>query len=135
MQVYTFRGYWKVSDVRENVNYIFVYGDNDVQCGTGGQAIIRHEKNTHGIPTKKCPNNKESSFYNDGEFTENKTKIKNAIKMLLDRLENGDYSGIFLPENGLGTGLADLPKRAPKTFKFLNEQIEKLKEHVLNIKK
>jgi hypothetical protein len=128
MKVHIFNGFWKVYDVKKYNNYIFVYGDNDKKHGLGGQAIIRNEINTHGIPTKKCPDCDASSYYTDDEFEENKIKINNAIDTLIKRLESGYYNGIILPENGLGTGLAKLPKKAPKTFQFLNKRMDELKK-------
>jgi hypothetical protein len=130
MKVHVFNGFWKVHDVRKHSNYIFIYGDNDQKYGLGGQAIIRKEPNTHGIPTKKCPNCEPSSYYSDDDIEENKIKINNAINALLKRLESGYYQGIILPENGLGTGLAKLQKKAPKTFEFLNQRMDEVKKHI-----
>ncbi len=64
---------------------------------------------------KKRPNNLLSSFYTDDEYDENKRKIKAAIRELKEKLK--DYDGVIVPKHGLGTGLAQLDKRAPKTYK------------------
>jgi len=34
-----------------------------------------------------------------------------------------DFEYVVFPEDGLGTGLAQLPQKAPKTYKFLVEYI------------
>ena len=70
-----FKGYWTVDDVRNNRNKLFLYGDNNIKKGRGGQAIIRDEGNTIGIPTKKLPNNDKKSYYTDNEFDDNKNIV------------------------------------------------------------
>lgn len=121
-----FKGYWSVDDVKKNRRWLFVYGDNDDHYGRGGQAIIRNERNTVGIPTKKHPNNKPDAFYSDNELIQNQNKILDAIEKVKKMVVH--YESIILPEDGLGTGLAQLPNKAPKTYKFLCEQIQILKE-------
>jgi hypothetical protein len=122
MKVKYFPRFWTCSDVEANSNYLFVYGDNDIQKGRGGQAIIRDLPNTIGLPTKKRPNNLPESFYTDLEFEKNKAKIDAAIQRILLKAEF--YDGIILPRDGFGTGLARLPLLAPKTLEYLNEQIK-----------
>lgn len=58
--------------------------------------------NAIGIPTKKIPSNKISSFYTDDEYEENKEKIRNAVFRILKELKSGKYNGIILPKDGLG---------------------------------
>ena len=41
----------------------------------------------------------------------------------------------MLPEDGFGTGLSQLPTKAPKTFEYVNKQIEKLSSKKLTEKK
>lgn len=126
-QVSIFKGFWGIKDTKKYCKYLFIYGDNDIRQGKGGQAIIRDCKNAAGIPTKKLPSLDQKSFYTDKEYDENKEKIKNAIKLIIKKVKKCNYKGIILPKDGLGTGLAELPKRAPKTFKYLLKKIEKLK--------
>jgi len=110
--------------VRENPDTYFVFGDNLIKRGHGGQAIIRDYKNTIGVPTKKHPSNYERSFMNDDEFEENKEEIDISFKMIRKKLKNG--FNIALPVDGLGTGLARLPEKAPKTNKYLLKKLAKL---------
>ncbi len=126
MIVKIFKGYWTINDVRNMSDYLFVFGDNDIKVGKGGQAIIRDEPNTIGIPTKKYPNNKTSSFYYDTEYNENIIKIDNAINNIIKKSNN--YKGIILPEDGFGTGLAKLHINAPKTLEYINKRIIELKQ-------
>ena len=125
-KIVIFKGYWTISDVKKNSNALFVYGDNDVHIGKGGQAIIRDLPNTIGIPTKKYPSNKPSSFYTDSEYISNIVRITDAINKIIDR--SIKYKYVVLPEDGFGTGLAQLPTKAPRTFAFLVNAIEDLKK-------
>ncbi len=130
MQVIIFKGYWTIGDVKSMPNYLFIFGDNDVSKGKGGQAIIRDEINSIGIPTKKYPNNNTNSFYYDSEYDKNIIKIDNAIKKIMITLKTNDYKGIVLPEDGFGTGLARLNTFAPKTLQYINNKVNELKEYV-----
>ena len=118
---------WDVSIARKYPNHIFVFGDNNIGKGAGGQAIIRYEPNSMGIPTKKYPSFAQDSFYTDAEYSENCIKISEAVEKIIQIAQNGTIVGIVLPTDGLGTGLSQLPLRAPRTFEFLNNEISRLK--------
>jgi hypothetical protein len=133
MKVYTFPSYWSTDSTKEYKEYIFIYGDNDIKKGAGGQAIIRYEPNAMGIPTKKYPSSSEYAFYNDNEYEENCEKITLSINAIKEKLYNtSKYLGIMLPKDGIGTGLADLWNKAPKTYIFLVESINALSKALLN---
>lgn len=120
---------WTRQDVRDHPKLLFIFGDNDIQKGRGGQAIIRGLPNTMGIPTKKLPYTYNEAYYNDNELDVNQQRIDAAIDNILSNLSK--YQGVSLPTDGFGTGLANLPVRAPKTFAYLEsavaEMIEKIK--------
>lgn len=126
MQILYFNGFWNKEDCRNNPSHLFIYGDNDDQIGQGGQAQIRNCRNSMGIPTKKHPDNEKTSFYNDKEFLENKDKINQSIFKIIHRISSGSYDTLVLPEDGLGTGLAKLNIKAPKTFEYLNQVLDRL---------
>lgn len=130
MKVIYWDTFWTIKEVKENNNYLFLYGDNDAKFGKKGQAIIRDLKNTSGIPTKKYPSYKKSSYYCDEEYKENKKKIKQSIELIMDKIKDEKYDAIVFPKNGFGTGLADLENCAPKTFKYLNKKINKFKKFI-----
>lgn len=117
-----FTSYWSAKDCKKSPKSIFVFGDNDVHQGIGGQAVIRNCKNAMGIPTKKYPNNNPKSFYTDKTYYENCQKILNAVSKLIR--ESVKYEEIVFPEDGFGTGLAKLPEKAPRTFKYLEKLID-----------
>lgn len=106
-------------------DHLFIYGDNAISRGEAGQAQIRRCKNAYGIPTKKFPRMDESSFFSDSELEYNKILIKEAI----DRIPDG-YKYIVFPEDGLGTGLSQLPQRAGLTYKFLNDTLNEKFGHI-----
>jgi hypothetical protein len=116
--------FWTLDDVSRHPECLFVYGDNDIHQGKGGQAIIRDLPNAIGVPTKKYPSNDPSSFYTDAELELNKIKIRNAFNLIIDRSKY--YKYVILPSNGLGTGLADLPRSAPQTYQYLVASLKKL---------
>ena len=122
-----FNGFWTKEDTRKNKNWLFVFGDNDVEKGKGGQAIIRKEPNAVGIPTKKYPSYNKSAYYTDDELEENKKKIDIGVNKVLRMFLNNDYDYLILPRDGFGTGLANLPKGAPLTYKHIKVKINALK--------
>ena len=94
-KIMTFDGYWTIEYVRDHPSALFVYGDNDVGVGKGGQAIIRDLPNTAGIPTKKYPANYTDSYYTDNQYYENTTKIVNAINKIIQLSKL--YKHVVLP--------------------------------------
>jgi hypothetical protein len=100
--------------VNANPDSLFIFGDNLIKRGTGGQAAIRYCSNAYGIPTKKLPSNNSDAFFTDSEYEKNIGHINSAINNI-----PASYNSIVFPEDGLGTGLAQLPTKAPKTYAYL----------------
>lgn len=110
---------YKLKDLKKNPNKIFVFGDNLKRTGEGGQAIIREEENAYGIVTKKSPSSKSSSYFTDDELEQNKKDIDKDI----EKIKSDGRKIIVFPKDGLGTGLAKLKKKAPKTYEYLNNRL------------
>ena len=127
-KVIIWKEFWTEKEVNEHPTWLFIYSDNDIKRGKGGQAIIRYCTNSVGIPTKKIPNNVPSSYYTDNDYDLNILKIDKAIKHIQE-LSN-KYEKIIFPENGFGTGLAKLASKAPKTNSYLNEKITELMKYL-----
>ena len=110
-------------DLRNNPDKQYLFGDNLKKYGMGGQARhMRGEPNAFGIPTKKAPMEFLDSYFTDVELDLNKKAIDEAFAKL-------DFSkDIIIPEAGLGTGLAELDKRAPLTFMYLQRKIKELEQ-------
>lgn len=121
LKVEIFKGNWTENQVKENPDKIFIFGDNIQRTGKGGQAIIRDNDNAFGIATKKLPNTNKEAYFSDNELEENKKVIDVDIQNILDSAEGRT---IVFPQNGLGTGLAKLKEKAPKTFEYLNQRLK-----------
>ena len=112
--------------VRANPDKIFLFGDNLLGRGYGGQAAaMRGAPNAIGIPTKKKPFNQTDAFFTDAEFEQNKAAIDSAFGQLVGL---NDGTEIVIPSAGLGTGLAKLPYIAPRTFEYLESKLAGLKK-------
>lgn len=121
MKIEIFNGKWDRNVVSNNKDKVYVFGDNNARVGKGGQAVIRDLVNTHGIRTKKGPNNRLVSFYSDGEYESNISKIDEDILSLKEKALQGKT--IVFSSGGYGTGLSKLPKYAPKTLEYLNQSL------------
>ena len=109
------------SEIRANRDKIYLFGDNLMGVGYGGQAKeMRNEVNTIGIPTKKSP----SAFLSDTDFAQVASLIASKFGMIKGHLQN--KRTIVIPSAGVGTGLADLPNKAPKIWSVVKENLEKL---------
>ena len=114
--------------VRANPDKIFLFGDNLLGRGNGGQAAaMRGEPNAIGIPTKKTPTHQTDAFFTDAEFEQNKAAIDSAFGQLVGL---NDGPEIVIPSAGLGTGLAKLPDLAPRTFEYLERRLALLEESI-----
>ncbi len=112
--------------VRANPDKIFLFGDNLERRGYGGQAAaMRGEPNAIGIPTKNSPSNKDDAYFSDDEFDQNKTAIDAAFAEVTRAITNSSRV-IVIPWDGLGTGRAQLKKRARRTFVYLHQKLTEL---------
>ena len=109
-----------VKDLKENPNKVYLFGDNLLRKGKGGQAIIRDEDNAFGIPTKKKPSTSDDAYFTDNEYDSNIKAINDAINKIPKDKD------IVIPMDGLGTGLAKLKEKAPNTFGYLQSSLKEL---------
>jgi hypothetical protein len=113
------KGFFERDKVAKDDKY-YLFGDNMIGKGNAGQAVIRGLPNAFGIPTKKLPAMTPQSFFSDDEYYENICAIICAFqKVPRDK-------PIVIAEAGLGTGLANLKEKAPKTALFLESFIKSL---------
>ncbi len=112
-------------------NTIWVFGDNMMRQGYGGQAReMRGEVNAVGVPTKWRPDNMEGSFFTNQTFETDpivRTTVDLAFVKMQHALDNG--RDVVIPADGLGTGLADLKNRAPAVLAYIEAWIRKLEDH------
>lgn len=116
-------------DLRANPEYVYIFGDNEERVGFGGQAKeMRGEPNAFGIPTLYAP----GEFWSDDYFEDNKSVLDESFMLLYERILTNypKVKGVVFPEDGIGTGLAHLEERAPRTFAYLEERIRALRAAV-----
>lgn len=112
--------------VRENRDKLFLFGDNLERRGFGGQAAaMRGEPNAIGIPTKMSPSYRDDAFFSDEEFEQNKVPIDAAFAEIMNAVTDS-IRVIVIPSGGLGTGRAQLERRAPRTFAYLQKRLTEL---------
>ncbi len=125
----TFQKWITRADLKANPNTLYVFGDNHVRQGFGGQAKeMRGAKNSHGIATKWKPDSRlETSFFSD-DYLPVLHRILRIIEDDLKVVERFLQAGgdVVIPRDGLGTGLSELPTRAPKVHKFIEEWVERM---------
>jgi hypothetical protein len=101
---------------------LYLFGDNEAREGLGGQAKeCRGEKNAIGVRTKRRPSNADDSFWGDHHHDSSRYMIDEDLGPAVSYLRRGGV--VVCPLDGLGTGLSDLPNRAPKTFEYIREKI------------
>lgn len=104
--------------VRAEPFILFVFGDNMAGTGFGGQAKeMRGEENSVGIPTKLLPSMEEGAFFRNTDFERAKPKIDAAFVRLFIHAAHGGE--IYWPADGIGTGRAELKKRAPRIWDLI----------------
>ena len=125
------------TSVKKNKDKLFVFGENDECFPTGEkwrkdeeideddecyqlttQAQIRGESNAAPIITitRKGASDKEL-----------KSMMKRDVEAILKEMKSGKYKDLVLSSQLVGTGVANLPKKKPEVWKFLQEQLARLK--------
>jgi hypothetical protein len=104
--------------LRDEPEKLFVFGDNMIARGFGGQAKeMRGEPNAVGIPTKQYPDRGPAAYFKNEDLSRVRPKIDAAfLKLAFHALRGGK---IVWPSAGIGTGLAELEKRAPKIWQLI----------------
>lgn len=97
--------------VRAEPDARFVFGDNLLRIGFGGQAgAMRGEPNAIGVATKAAPGMSDDDFFSDDEAGDRATVDADIDRVVAALIEGRT---VYLPTDGLGTGLSELPTRAP----------------------
>lgn len=109
-------------DIQRHHDHLFVFGDNFVRKGFGGQAAAaRNEPNTVGIATKRFPGWEPRDFLTDEDFDEwdketfdDWDRIYQTVDDVINGYGRSQYKTVVIPTDGIGTGLAGLPNTSPK---------------------
>lgn len=98
---------WITRDMlRAKPDAIFVFGDNAQRYGLGGQAKeMRGEENAVGVAT----------LYEPGKFYDDSPNVLRIVSRDLLIVANWIVAGktVYVPQDGLGTGLARLADHRP----------------------
>jgi hypothetical protein len=117
----------KREDLWNNPTVFYLFGDNFIQKGMGGQAKeMRGEPNAIGIPTKHKPTNEEDAFFSDMYYDEISRRWRNIFAKVKAHKTNGHL--IVIPADGIGTGLAQLETKAPNLYGILQALLKELEE-------
>jgi len=112
------------ADLMRNPSVLYIFGDNVKREGLGGQAWeMRGEPNAFGICTKRAPDSRAESYFSD-DSVDDLIQIINDLKALRKHIDWG-LDAIVFPADGIGTGLSDLPQKAPRLWAYLNTELMK----------
>ncbi len=111
--------------IEANPNKTYVYGDNCARKGYGGQAAAcRGMANTIGIRTKFLPKRTRDAYFSDDYYDHCCAMIAEDLAVVEEVLKGNRV--VVFPSGGLGTGLANLPEKAPRVYQFLSDSLDKL---------
>jgi hypothetical protein len=125
-------------DLRKNPDVIYVFGDNVVRRGMGGQAMeMRGEPNAHGVVTKWKPTTEDDAYFHDRDYDSIEKLLHVDFGNLRMRCMKDPNSipVVVFPADGLGTGLSELPKRAPRINTLLLRMIREFEEWMKELRK
>lgn len=107
--------------LRAKPDALFVFGDNAERKGFGGQAReMRDEPNAIGIATKWAPGMAEKDFFSETTAAD-LARALDVMGVDLEKIRRALLQGktVIVPSAGLGTGLSQLPTRAPTIYREL----------------
>ncbi len=111
--------------VKENLETIFLFGDNMQRTGFGGQAReMRGEPNALGVPTKWSPYTADPAYFSDSDFTKVRKYIDFPFDVAIAWLTTG--GSVCIPTDGFGTGLAKLEQKAPSIKEYIDFYIQQV---------
>ena len=110
--------WYSVEQCLNNPQNLYVFGDNTIRVGKGGQAQIRDCANSFGIATKRYPTMEDNAFFIDDDSMSDLDYILADIEELHNIKDQ--YENIVFPYDGLGTGLSKMPTSCPLTFQVMN---------------
>jgi hypothetical protein len=113
--------------VQANPDTLYAFGDNMERRGSGGQAKeMRGEPNAIGVPTKWAPYSRPDAYFTDADRLNR--DVWHAIRDAFDQMRGALASGrnVVIPADGIGTGLVQLPARAPRMHAMIEAAIASL---------
>ncbi len=116
--------WYTIGMLSANPKKLYVFGDNTIRAGRGGQAVIRDCFNAVGVATKRLPSVSDSSYYADtqSDYKSLTNDLFNLSKVMASP-EFQDWTIVF-PKDGLGTGLSEMPQRSPFLFDVMSKYLK-----------
>jgi hypothetical protein len=106
--------------LQANPTTLFLFGDNTARTGLGGQAgAMKSEPNAVGVATKWRPAQDDEAYFTDEDYLEATQIILADLQPVYEHLKQGGL--VIWPMDGIGTGLSQLPQRAPQIWAFLEQ--------------
>lgn len=113
------------SDLRATPAALFLFGDNEAREGMGGQAsACRGEPNAVGVATKRAPARNESAYWSDADYERCIAIIDADLERVFEHVRAG--GDVVIPRAGIGTGLSELPARAPRVMEYIRSRVRAL---------
>ena len=122
--------------VNNSPRTLFIFGDTFDPTEESGQSVIRDCSNSIGIPTKLQIKTKINggnlSYMTDGNEQNYKNNCENiyiAIITIFNRLRIHamEYDILCLPATGIGTGRAKMAEKSPRTYRYLQDQLDRIR--------
>lgn len=110
---------------------LFIFGDNLLEKGLGGQAgAMRGEPNAYGVPTKRTPSMDPDAFFSDqpDEMYAVLVKLKNISRVLEGNSMH--WQKVVWPMDGIGSGLAKLVDYSPYIWVMIQQYQNWLRKYV-----
>ena len=121
-----FQDYIMPTDIMDHPDWLYLFGDNEQRRGFKGQAAAcRGYPNAVGIATKRAPHRGETAYWSEVDYDRAIAIIDRDLAQAFDHMKNGGT--VVCPSAGLGTGLADLGRRAPRIFSHIRKRIKELR--------
>lgn len=113
--------------LKQHPDSYFIFGDNLVRTGRGGQAAeMRGEPNAIGVATKRFPNNDETAFFSDSMSERDHRFVKRDLMGVIGLWMLGVQ--IYASKHGLGTERAELKTRAPKLYNMIVDTFREMSD-------
>jgi len=127
MPIHVQHEWYTEEQLDSNPDTYFIFGDNCVRKGRGGQAkVCRDKPNAVGVVTKWTPSHDEEAYFSDNPETLEKilSLIDDDFLKVVDLLDAG--KNVVFPAAGIGTGISELPTRAPRVNRYILMWVDRL---------
>lgn len=101
--------------LRRHPEKVYVFSDNLLRRGLGGQTAIRNEPNAYGVPTKRSQSLNGAAFFSDQE--DERLAVVEALRELYVIAKS---KTVVFPKAGLGTGMTQMASHSPKVYALMS---------------